>query len=115
MSGSTTTKSDEDGGTEPDELGIRMMEHGDCVSITDLQLFKRYLNPRSHFILQMRLGVFGLSDLKQVGNSHECSGFTASYNYGFLKESTSLGSKTAPNCCLKIISDTQPLFVQMRM
>lgn len=39
MSGDPATRGNEDEGVEPDELGTRMVGHGDCVSVANFPGF----------------------------------------------------------------------------
>lgn len=59
-------KNDEEGeGMEPDELGTRMVEHGESVSVNGC-LHWMFLNSTSRSTLQMKLRLLGHLGLKRV-------------------------------------------------
>lgn len=63
--GGSTIKAGEDEAVEPDELGTRVVEHGERVCNQPSVVYLD-LNPGSHFILQMKSGILGHLDSRQV-------------------------------------------------
>ena len=110
VGGSAIKGNEEDEGAELDELGTRMIEHGERVSLMTIPNLV-LAQPYKPFYTAEEVRAFRSFGL-EPGMTPALTTFTF---LTFSKGYSSLGSRITQSYYLKITLNTQPSFTQMRM
>ena len=110
LGGSTTRGNEEDEGVELGDLGTRMVEHGERVSLITIPSLA-LVQPYKPFYTAEEVRTFRSLGLEPGMILTPGPPILLTFPKGY----SSLGSKITQSFCLKTISNTQPSFTQMRM
>ena len=110
LGGSTTRGNEEDEGVELDDLGTRMVEHGECVSVMIIPNLV-LAQPYKPFYTAEEVRAFRSLGLEPGMIPTPAPPILLTFPKGY----SSLGLKITQSYYLKTTSNIQPSFTQMRM